>query len=208
MRAIAILTAVLFVLAGCMEYPFPDEDEDEEPVTLEHEEIHLRGVGTLSGGRINEVVVRSQADYDRLIYEYFQVPLIDYCASWFPEIRRRLEATPGLSVEEKMRIMDAECIPRAAVFAGLENWQPPEIDFAASTLLGQFVSAGGCRVEFDGSVVLDARNRTCTFHIRTVSYGHCLADRSRLFWVLIPRIGSDVDVVFDQRHEDRDEPGD
>lgn len=78
----------------------------------------------------------------------------------------------------------------------------PEIDFSKYTLIGKYVSDGGCRASFDNQVYNDEENKTITYHIKANFSGECQMFLFSWNWMLIPKIANDYAVVFEVENKD------
>lgn len=205
MKNVICIFIVSLILVGCNENKLLDSGQTLEERNFEElsiEEISLEGVDRLSIGGTFQEVIRTQDEYDQLIYERFQKPLDDYCNSWFPEIRQELEQQhPELSPEEIQQILNQRCITRTPVFKGLENVKHPEFDFSKYTLLGQDAHASGCRKpDYDISLTSYSHGIQYEFYVLITQYGLCSMAIDRNLWIIAPRIPEESEVVFEKEY--------
>lgn len=72
----------------------------------------------------------------------------------------------------------------------------PEIDFSRTTLLGKWVAAGGCSVDFKRRAYLDEPNKTVHYNIEVTSEGSCEMMSSSMNWIAVPKIPPGYQVKF------------
>lgn len=72
----------------------------------------------------------------------------------------------------------------------------PSIDFSKYTLIGKYVTGGGCSFELEREVYDDAETKTITYHIVAESKGECALFGFSWNWMLIPSISDDYLVQF------------
>ena len=72
----------------------------------------------------------------------------------------------------------------------------PDVDFSKNSLIGKYVSGGGCNVNFDCEVYDDAKTKTITYRIKTEFTGACAMFIYSWNWRLIPKIDDEYAVKF------------
>ena len=169
-------------------------EESDEGIPVPFQRISMVGMDRVSFGGDFQAVVRTQEEYDQIIYKRFQKPLDDYWNENYESTRQWvIEQNPGLSEEEiEERVRDA--FYNALPFYGTENIKHPDIDFSRHTLLGQAAHTGGCDAKWDAGVT--KRENTYTFRVLVTSIGSCEMAISNNIWGLTPRIDSTSTVVF------------
>ncbi len=191
-----ILLMALVLATGCDTFGRNEIiDESDEGIPVPFQRISMAGMDRVSYGGDFQAVVRTQEEYDQIIYERFQKPLDDYWNEHYESTRQWVvEQNPGLSeaeIEERVRDAFYNALP----FYGTENVKHPDIDFSRHTLLGQAAHTAGCSADWEAGVT--KKDDTYTFRILVTSIGSCEMAISRNFWGLIPRIDDTSTVVFE-----------
>lgn len=72
----------------------------------------------------------------------------------------------------------------------------PPVDFSKNSLIGKYVSGGGCDVNFDRQVYDNAETNTIIYHIKAEFTGECAMFIYSWNWMLIPKIDDGYSVKF------------
>lgn len=152
---------------------------------------------TAGGGPTHGWVIRTQAEYDTLIYEEYQKILDTYRSAWYPDILADVRRDyPGLSAEESARIAE-ERLYQFAPFLWTKGCTNPPIDFSSLTLLGYGVHSSGCRQpDYVIDVGTDHIEASVNLHVKIVEHNYCEPYRYEIIWLLVPRIAEVYDVHF------------
>ncbi len=194
-RSTLAVLVIAFALGGCDLFL---TDENGSTTEIQFEQIELPGIDRLSVGGTFQIVVRTQEEYEALIYERYQRPLNDYCNENYTDERRQLEKeNPGLSETEIQERLNEICVERTPVFNGLERVEHPAVDFSEHSLLGQDAHAGGCSAP-DYAVRLTKLDRTYKFFVEITQNGSCERAWPKNLWILTSPIPDHSDVTFER----------
>ena len=91
-----------------------------------------------------------------------------------------------------------------------KDFMLPEIDFSQKTLLGKYVSSGGCSVDFKRKVFKyegygRTPNKKVVYSIDAVKEGDCKKLTFNMNWILVPKISSQYDIEFGVNYKNRTE---
>lgn len=169
----------------------PEEDE------VHFNEIQMEGMDKVSIGGNLEVVVRTQEEYEKIIYQRFQKPLDEYWNENYESVLQSVkEQNPGLT-DEEYENMVKQVFYSVLPFRGTENYTHPRINFNQYTLLGQDANSGGCELpEYKMEVVKNGREYIYRITIKRI--GSCDMGILKNKWILIPKIPSGSKVIFEK----------
>ena len=171
---------------------FGTESNDSE------REILMEGMDIVSMGGNLKVVVNSQEDYDKLIYNRYTKPLQDYWNANYESILQSVKNKyPNRSDQEYAELVKAEFY-KLFPFKGTENYTHPTIDFSKYTLLGQNVSAGGCSLpNYKISILRDDKLYTFLYKVNVLQHGTCEKLWAKNMWMLVRKIPNFYTVKFE-----------
>ena len=197
LRPYLLLQVLLWLfVSGCSLFDLGSNQEREEG--LPFEQIALLGVDRLSIGSTFQVVVRTQEEYEELVYERYQKPLSEYCNEHYADVRKRLEReNSGSSEAEIQKWLNEVCIEETPVFQELEGVEHPTIDFSEHALLGQSARTGSCP-DPSYDLTLAKIEATYRYQVLVTRYGTCERAYHKNLWILTPPIPESSDVVFEQ----------
>jgi len=72
----------------------------------------------------------------------------------------------------------------------------PVVDFSKNSLIGKYVSGGGCNVNVEREVYDDTETKTITYSIKTEFIGQCDMFSYSWNWMLIPKLNDEYTVKF------------
>ena len=173
------------------------------PITLQTTSVSLACIDHVSiGGRLNKAI-RTQAEYDSLIYQYYQKRLDDYWNANYQSILHEVMVEyPGLS-DSEYAVLVRNVFYSALPFAGTENCSFPSIDFTQNTLLVQSVSTGGCRgPDITVNVIRNDARKEIVYSSRVVTHGNCAMAYFVRKWLLVTKIPESDSVIFTQQEID------
>jgi len=164
-------------------------------------EVDMQFMDLVSSGGTTEVVVRTQAQYDSLVYRRFTKPLQDYWNANYDTVLYYVRRNnPGLS-DFAYTVLVREAFYQFPPFRGTENCSRPYIDFTHFTLLGFNTSAGGCsRPDYTILVARDDNKRELEFKILVLQHGGCEMEFAKNHWILVPRLPDAYHVVFTREY--------
>jgi hypothetical protein len=197
MKNIMLLVVLLFLVSSCQENSSDPSLTGITPV--EFTEVLMAGMDKVSMGGELQTVVRTQLEYNALIYERFQKPLDDYWNTYYESTLNSVKQYhPGLTDSEYVAMVKQifySCLP----FMGTDTCKHPIIDFSKYTLLGQSASAGGCKIpDYQIKAFRDYINRELIYKVKIVEHGTCLMAINKNKWILVPKIPTGYKVVFEK----------
>jgi hypothetical protein len=183
------------LISGCS----PSSTEDKH--SIHFQEIQMECMDKVSNGGILQVIINTKQEYDELIYKRFQKPLEEYWQNWYDIFLQSVKQRyPGLSEEEYERLV-RDIFYSNLPFLGTENCTHPDIDFSRYTLLGTNTNASGCEVpDYNISVEKDNNKREYLFRVVIKEKGLCEQAFVKNTWILIPKIESNNNVIFDIKY--------
>ncbi len=196
MKYLINLSLVCSVLLFSFLFSHCDLNSSEETTIIPYEEILMECMDMVSIGGKFEAVINSQEEYEKLIYDRFQMPLDYYWDTNYDATLQFVQQQyPGLTDEEYERLV-LEMFYSALPFKGTENCSHPEINFDKYTLLGQAAHTSGC--ELPEYIIEVERNRSeYVYRVTIKRIGDCEMAISKNKWILIPKIPREYPVKFE-----------
>jgi hypothetical protein len=194
MRNRCVLTLLIF-LCGCQ------DNGNNLPYVINwnrsYTQITLDCIDKVTFGARLKVVINSQAEYEKLTYDYFQKPLDEWRERNYPSILEYIKRdNPGLTDQEYARLAEEE-LYKYLPFMGTKNCLQPAIDFSTFTLLGYGIDASGCDdPDYLIDLHRDTRLHETSFHVTVIEYGTCELVIYKIIWLLIPKIPDYYKVTF------------
>jgi len=199
--SIVVMFISLMFLFGCNDKE--DVVTNPTPVSVPTVSISLACIDHVSmGGRLNRAI-RTQAEYDYLIYQYYQKPLNDYWNANYQSVLQTIkEEYPGLT-DLEYAVLVNKAFYTSLPFEGTENCSFPSIDFSQNSLLVQSVKTGGCRFpDLTPNVTWDDTKKEVHYSLKVTTHGNCMMLIFRRKWLLVPRIPDSYNVIFTQDEEE------
>ena len=193
LRGITVISLYLLIILfySC------NSTSPEVPNAIPYEETQMEGMDKVSIGGELEVVIKSQKEYDELIYQRFQKPLDDYWNANYESVLQSVkQQNPGLTDEEYEDLV-RQVFYSVLPFRGTENYTHPVINFSKYTLLGQEANSGGCELP-DYNIEIERNGKEYIFWVTIKRKGDCEMGIPKNKWVLIPKIASGYRVKFNK----------
>jgi hypothetical protein len=182
-----ILIIIALVAWGCNDHE-TDVKESVDEITMDGMDQVTKGGGTL------QVVVRSQEEYDTLIYDRYTRPLQEYWdkyyASTLESIKSRYPNRSDLEYAELVKQSFYSVYP----FKGTEGYAHPKIDFSQYSLLGQSTFAGGNTIPtYKITITRNDNTKSVVFKIVIIrSQGTSDMGWDKNIWILVHKIPVDI----------------
>ncbi|MBI4044122.1 MAG: hypothetical protein HY392_00260 [Candidatus Diapherotrites archaeon] len=108
------------------------------------------------------------------------------------------------SQEEYQKLIDGspDLYPNPALYC--VDYEFPEIDFEEKTLLGKFLSGGGCDSKVEKSVWRDDELKEVTYRAKLTTYGLCAMNIFHPNWVTVGKIPAEYSVKFEASTEQKE----
>ena len=99
-------------------------------------------------------------------------------------------------VDQKFVIKSQEKLDSLYQAETCSQLKKPSIDFEAYTLLGQYVTAGGCEFKTIKEVEKNEDAKTYKYIVTVKSCGLCKMKMFNMNWILVPKLPDDYTVEF------------
>jgi hypothetical protein len=166
------------------------------------EEVSMTGMDKVSMGGGLQVVIRTQAEYDRLVYDRYTKPLQDYWDKYYASILESVKSNYPNRSDSEYVVRVKQVFYSALPFKGTEGYVHPTFDFSKYTLLGQSVTGHGCSVPtYQPSVLRNDKDRSILFRVVVQQEGTCDMGWDKHVWMLVRKVSTNYVVNFETKTE-------
>jgi hypothetical protein len=184
------------LISGCsVSYDSLSADTASEPYTP----TKMEGMDIVTIGDNFEVTIRSDSEYQNLIFQRFQKPLDDFWNANYDRILQSIKTqNPGLT-DEKYEQLVKDVFYDTLPFRGTENWLPPKIDFSKYIILGQSAHASGCEPpDYTVQMIKNKKKKELIFKVVLKEYGLCEMFIAKNIWVLVSKNNEAYKIGFEK----------